>query len=755
MTHAPESPSGRRQNPYPGLRPFRSDETHLYFGRENQVDAMVDTLAGGRFLAVVGTSGSGKSSLVNCGLRPALHRGLMASGGSEWRIAQFRPGVNPIHAMAVALCEPSALFSGEAHEALPADPAALLGIAEATLRMSHLGLVDLAEQARMGADANLLVVVDQFEELFRYRAVDTDGGVDGGAFVQLLIEAVRQRVQPIHVVLTMRSDFLGECSAFGGLPEAINAGQYLVPRMTRAETRRAIVGPVRVAGADISPVLVTRVLNDVGDNPDQLSILQHALNRTWARWQNDGGEAGALDLPHYEAIGTMASALDRHAEKAFGELDASDQTLCAKVFRALTDRGTDPRGVRRPTRLDTLCEIVDAPQAEMLRVLAAFRKPSRSFLMPPDGAAIDADTVVDISHESLMRVWRRLGRWADDEANSARTYRRLADAAALHHEGEASLWRDPELRMALEWNERDAPTRAWAQQYHPGYEAAMAFLRDSRARQVQALAQAEVERRWDKYGLPAIILLVMIPFSVLHELWFRTLMELLGGAADAAFTVPRRLFGMAVFMTPFLLLFWGLAHYGKRVWRQVALPRVLREAPPDALPGREAMTPAPTDPIHYAPTGRRIAAYAIDVAAQLVLFTVIGVAVAAAGPALFGDGRNEEELNTVVGGIMMGIWSASNWLYNVLTVSSSRQGTPGMLALGIGVADLQGRRISFWRATGWHVAKLLSYYTALVGFLVQPFSKRRQTLHDRIARTLVLRRSAAAPAGAVLAPGSQ
>src|SRR5215813_1620440 len=90
-------------NPFPGLRPFREDEEYLFFGRESQVDAMVNTLAATQFLAVVGTSGSGKSSLVNCGLRPALHRGLMAQAGSAWRVAKFRPGGDPIRSMARSL----------------------------------------------------------------------------------------------------------------------------------------------------------------------------------------------------------------------------------------------------------------------------------------------------------------------------------------------------------------------------------------------------------------------------------------------------------------------------------------------------------------------------------------------------------------------------------------------------------------------------------------------------------------------------
>jgi WD40 repeat protein len=488
----PGANAGQHANPFPGLRPFREDEEYLFFGRENQVNAMVDKLAATRFLAVVGTSGSGKSSLVNCGLRPALHGGLMVRAGTAWRMAQFRPGSEPIRAMARALARDGVLFRNYQGGGLTLDE-----IVDTTLRMSKLGLIDIYEQANLGEGVNLLVVVDQFEELFRYQqlGVGQDENAYGvneaaTAFVNLLLEAKAHPTYPIFIVLTMRSDFLGDCTQFSGLAEAINAGQYLVPRMTRDERRAAIVGPVGVAGAKISPVLLTRLINDVGDNPDQLSILQHALNRTWARWEAGGGETGPLALEHYEAIGTMAHALDQHAERAFAELVTPRQRqICEKLFKALTDKATDPRGVRRPTTLATLCALAEATAAEVTDVIDVFRKPSRSFLMPPAGETLEAETVIDISHESLMRVWQRLNTWADEEAQSAQTYRRLAETAARHAAGKASLWRDPDLQLALDWRNQILPNQTWASRYGSGFDEACAFLRASEAARAAELEQ--------------------------------------------------------------------------------------------------------------------------------------------------------------------------------------------------------------------------------------------------------------------------
>jgi energy-coupling factor transporter ATP-binding protein EcfA2 len=498
MSAATASP---QRNPFPGLRPFRADEAHLFFGRENQVDAMVNKLSDTRFLAVVGTSGSGKSSLVNCGLRPTLRQGLMARAGTAWRMAQFRPGIDPIGAMARALAQDGVLFPEHA-----AAGVTLAEIIETTLRMSKLGLIDICEQAALDDGVNLLVVVDQFEELFRYRQLGAAGhggdqgiGKEAAAFVNLLLEIKQRATCPIFVVLTMRSDFLGDCTQFPGLAEAINEGQYLVPRMTRDERRAAIEGPVKVGGAEIAPVLLTRLVNDVGDNPDQLSILQHALNRTWARWQNGDGGKGPLDLVHYEAIGTMAHALDQHAEQAYAELGTTrQQQICKTLFKALTDKATDPRGVRRPTTLGKLCGLADATAAEVTDVIAVFRDPSRSFLMPPAGDALQAETPIDISHESLMRVWQRLIKWADEEARSARTYRRLADTADLHAAGTANLWHDPELQLALDWRDKSQPNEAWASRYHAGFAAAMGFLTESSEAREAERAERQQQRRFHR-----------------------------------------------------------------------------------------------------------------------------------------------------------------------------------------------------------------------------------------------------------------
>src|SRR5215472_11384662 len=283
-----------RSNPFPGLRPFRSDEHHLFFGREEQTAALLQLLRTSRFLAVVGTSGSGKSSLVRAGMIAELHGGTMTHAGSTWEVMILRPGGSPIENLARAFVDAD-LYD-------PEDPSTLPRLL-ATLNRSRFGLVEAMKQSELfETGTNLLVVVDQFEELFRFRQQGVGSEEMAAAFVNLLFTASEQAERPIYVTITMRSDYLGECCEIPGLAEAVNEGEYLIPRLQRDQKRDAIEKPIGVGGARISPLLVQRLLNDVGDDPDQLPVLQHALMRMWDVWSADDSDR-PIDFCDFEAIG--------------------------------------------------------------------------------------------------------------------------------------------------------------------------------------------------------------------------------------------------------------------------------------------------------------------------------------------------------------------------------------------------------------------------------------------------------------------
>jgi tetratricopeptide (TPR) repeat protein len=474
-------------NPFPGLRPFRQDEDYLFFGREEQTMELLELLGAHRFVAVVGTSGSGKSSLVRCGLLSELLGGKLLRAGASWEVAVTHPGGNPLALLVEAILDADLYDRATDHSREH-----LL----ATLSRSHFGLVEAIKQARLGEHVNFLLVVDQFEEIFRFNDAGQTQQEAAGEFVSLLLEAVAQTQVPIYVVLTMRSDFIGECGQFEGLAEMVTRGEFLIPRLSREQFKRVIEAPIKVAGARITPRLLQRLLNDLGQQADQLPCLQHALMRTWSVW-SERVESEAIDLDDYESVGRMSQALSLHADEVFHSLATDRQReLCAGIFKALTIQQSENRGIRRPQRLVSLSQILDVPSGELRPIIDAFRQPGVTFLMPPLDVELTDATIIDVSHESLMRVWTRLRYWVDEEAQAAGIYRRLSESAALHAQGKSGLYRDPELGIAVAWRDATRPNQAWADKYQPGFARAFEFLAASQqAERAEEQARDAVRQR--------------------------------------------------------------------------------------------------------------------------------------------------------------------------------------------------------------------------------------------------------------------
>ncbi len=505
-------------NPFPGLRPFSFEESHLFFGREGQSDEVLLNLAKHRFTAVIGASGSGKSSLMNCGLIPILYGGFMTSAGSDWNVFVARPGLNPIENLAQEILNQDETYLNSSEE----EQSIGRTITSTILRSSSMGLVDAVKQMTKSAKRNVFLLIDQFEELFRYMKAgrekqESEAVNEAAAFVNLLIKSVSQTEVPIYIALTMRSDFIGECSQFPELTHIINKSHYLIPQMTREQQRLAIEGPIAVGGAKISKRLVQQVLNDVGNNPDQLPVMQHALMRTWDYWVKNREVDEPIDLRHYIAVGKISEALSQHANEAYSELTKNEKVICEVLFKGLTEKGADNQGVRRNKSLKDIAEIAEVSEDDVINVIDKFREPGRSLLMPAANVHLNSNSIIEISHESLMRIWQRLKNWVDEEAESANMYRRLSDAAAMYQVGKTGLWRPPDLQLALNWQMKQKPTRTWAKRYNPAFERAIVFLETSKGAYENEQRSKELlqKRMLNRTRYVAIILGILAVIAIL------------------------------------------------------------------------------------------------------------------------------------------------------------------------------------------------------------------------------------------------
>ncbi len=521
-------------HPYPGLRAFQREEIDIFFGREQQADEILEKLQQGHFLAVIGPSGCGKSSLVRTGVLSSLDSGFMASAGARWVVADMHPAHQPFYFLAEA-CLRDPLFASCYRKQFPESwgedwREKALPFLQASLQRGPLSWHELLEQLGLKEGVAILLLVDQFEEMFRYQRYASN---EAGAFVRLLLAASQHPA--VYVIITMRSDFLGNCALFQGLPEAINRGLYLTPRLDRDQMADAIALPARVFAGEVEPELVTRLLNEAGQASDQLPLLQHLLMRFW-----DTDADRCLTLKEYEEMGGLRSILNNHLEEAWAELSPVQQAQAEQIFRMLTERTREGQDIRRPVKVMDLMELTGLGFAEVDAIITRFRQDGRHFLLPPPAVILTPDTVLDITHESLIRQWSRLGRWVENEAENVDLYKRVADTARRYQQGKAALLVSPDLDIALKWREQQTPTEEWARRYGNDFEQVMNFLAISEAEREQQRRAAIVEQNEkirQRYRRPLIGFAVGFAFFLVAAVvgwWYYIALQKTVGKLEAA-----------------------------------------------------------------------------------------------------------------------------------------------------------------------------------------------------------------------------
>ena len=526
------------ERPFPGLRPYSFDDHGFFFGREEQTYALYRLIDRSRFIAVVGSSGGGKSSLVRAGLLPLLEEETSESGGHSWRWSEMRPGDSPLEALADALMALAPKGEDPAIAAARRDRIAF------TLRLSSFGLADALREIDGLGESSVVLVVDQFEELFRYGAAGASHNrreaarwrEEAAQFVQLLLEIGRDRRRAVHVLITMRSDFIGDCARFHGLPEAVSATQFLVPSLTRDQLDEVIRAPIEKAGATIDPALVERLLNDAGDDLDQLPVLQHCLMRLWERAGRDVPAAGAggegadaappgrhLNLDHYVEIGGIAHALSWHAEEVLRDL-AGRELAVEQVFRALSEIDREGRATRRSLTFARLHEETGVSEDDLRAVVDRFRAEDCSFLVPPPSlvAALGPETRIDVGHEALLRRWERVSAepsaaagmitdtsqmgWLWAEENDGRLYRGLL---ALLAAGTRTLPLD-QIEGLWAWWTSHPRTAAWAERHGGGFDQVEQLFEESLAALEAARADARSRRLWRNIAAMTIAIMFVL-----------------------------------------------------------------------------------------------------------------------------------------------------------------------------------------------------------------------------------------------------
>ncbi|HEX8159471.1 MAG TPA: AAA family ATPase [Solirubrobacteraceae bacterium] len=411
--------------PYRGLRVFGEEDAQFFFGRDREIQRLLEKLKSSTFVAVLGPSGSGKSSLVRAGLVPELRAGALVEV-EDWHVLVLRPGAAPLTALAAQLAR---LLPGQAMQstldALARDP-----------RTMHL-CVELALADRPSGE-RVLVVIDQLEEVF---TLCTDPAERRLLFSTLSYATAAPGPRSV-VIITMRSDFYGRCAAYPELAQLITAQQMLVGPMNTDGLRQAIEEPAHRVGLELEEGLSETILADVAAEPGALPLLEHALLELWERRRG-----AMLTLEGYRQTGGVHGALAQRADAILTCLTPDEQQIARRTLLRLTQPGEGTEDTRRRAARSELAPECDGRFDDVLARLVD----ARLLTTGRDETGVE---VVDVSHEALIRGWPRLRDWIDADRAGLLIHRRLTDAArewATLNREPGALYRGARLAAAREW----------------------------------------------------------------------------------------------------------------------------------------------------------------------------------------------------------------------------------------------------------------------------------------------------------------
>ena len=487
--------------PFTGLRSFNNTESSIFFGRERQVSEVNNLLSEKKFIAITGPSGVGKSSLIMAGIISAY----VKNNPKNTEFFTFQPGEDPLGNFISAI-KPLVNSVGLDNEVYT-NPDVI-----ANYLYNYVNT----------HNKSVLIVIDQFEEIFRFSSLNDTVKVNLDIFIQHINNIIATDTPDIKIIISLRSEYLNQCSNFPGLAKLINNGYYLLSKMERENITQAISNPLKISNITVTDEFIEKLIDDTHIYGEQMAVVQHTMMRIWDLKFGTNVAKSVIDISDYNEIGTISDSVSAHAEEILQRFpEESSQLLIEKIFKSLLNINSSSPELNKPTSLKELSILADASEKDIIAILNEFRAEGCSMLSPSERFSLHSESIIDIVRTSVIFLWKRLKLWKEDEEKSAQLYLQLAQSAELYQQGKSGLWRDMELNSALDWYKKRKPTKQWAVKYNPYFERAIAFLElskkefDKEIESIQFKQKSELKRARNVAILLGTAAFISIMFLIL------------------------------------------------------------------------------------------------------------------------------------------------------------------------------------------------------------------------------------------------
>ena len=460
-----------------GLRPYRKEEADIFYGREKEVEGLLQILQKDKLVTVIGAPGTGKSSLINAGLIPRLEEGFLAQAGKQWSVCKFRPGISPIENMAYSLTSKGGLtLDGKSNTEDFSDY-------HQTLKdLGSLGLVQIYTKSEVNNKKNLLIVIDQLEDLFKFnRYFDHEKSEQDDLLINILARTTKIKETAIYFAIVIQSDYVSYLSQYAKLQEIISKSQYAVPNFSKAGIKEIIENNFLDKGISFSNKAFKSIVDIVLADPTFLPNMQFLFQQIRiTKNVNSNQKVEPVDI---ESLGGVENCLKFAFEGSYQELSEVQKNHFEKICKALYTFDIDQDS--RYAQIMSISKVTALSVKEISDVIFIFKsKVNQSFEIIPraitgveknNKKTLDLDDIINNKY-LLQRNWEREITWQDEEEESFKSFKTFSEITENFNSGKASLLFTPELELAKEWVENKFHNSNWAKKYRFNFKNTVDFI---------------------------------------------------------------------------------------------------------------------------------------------------------------------------------------------------------------------------------------------------------------------------------------
>ena len=469
-------------NPFVGLKPYSKNTSNSYFGREQDVENLLQILQKNKLLTLNGVSGSGKTSLINSGLIPRLQNGFIGQAGKEWSITSFRPGINILLNLSHALTQNNVLKVDSKSNTTDQKY-----YSEIISNSGSMGVVEIYKRSDIFNKKNLLIIIDQLEDLFKYeKYFDSSKSEDDNNLMDIIYRSVTMKNTAIYFLICIETPYLSKLTSYKKLQEIISKSQYAIQNLNQTGINQILENTFKKQNILFDSKVVDLFNQTLKEEISYLPNFQFLLYKLYEKFVLNSSEKSIIDLEDIEDLGGLEHSIAKDFETIFSSSTKENQKIVSLLFKAISSpqNNTD---IQYESILN-ISEYTNSTRVELSKIIKSFKKtfnnlfdvfePSITGISASANKTYDAKNILTLKYIKFLN-WERYTKWLDEEKTNFKDFKDFSEIAIKKSNNQVGFLKTPVLERAIVWQKNASTNKNWAKKYKLNFEQTINFINES------------------------------------------------------------------------------------------------------------------------------------------------------------------------------------------------------------------------------------------------------------------------------------